>query len=586
MECAGQFGDFVWYDVNGNGIQDSGEPGIEGVELSLYDLNDTLLQTTVTDANGAYYLYYYTVCGETYKIVLNEATIPDGLVLTIVEAGGDPAVDSNLNPWTGILPLPAPGENFTEDLTIDFGLVDEPEICYGQIGDFVWYDLNGNGLQESGEPGIEGVELSLYDVNDVLLGTTLTNAGGNYLFTEGVFCGETYKVVLDESTLPVGLIPTVLQAGGDESIDSNPNPFTVVLSVPPVGETFTEDLTVDFGYVEAPEVCEPCEGGVTNLTLQYLGNTINAKIVVNTPNGVVFNGTVQPDETFSISGLGANGVLGAEISVILNCKPKTKIQTGCTQPIGPGLIVGDFLVVSGTSLLGGELCPLDPEGDDCKPCEGKVTELTLGYNGSTAANVVIKTKMGVTIFSGNVAPGDSIFVSPPSGETTLGTEIYIYLDGCLKAQFHTSCSQPIGPGSISGDFVVLDGKSRIGGLLCPPSDDDGDDEGGWGGWGGWGGGCSHGWNCKSKCNTHNKCGSSHKDCDKYSKCGKHGKSGDSHKNCDKDKYSQKCKKHGKSGDDHDNCDKGGNNGNSGCNNNKSNNGGYGGKTHGSYKGKC
>ena len=178
-ECSGQFGDLVWYDVNGNGIQDDGEPGIEGVELSLYDLNDTLLQTTVTDANGLYFLYYYTVCGETYKIVLNEATIPAGLVPTIVEAGGDTAVDSNVNPWTGILPLPAPGENFTEDLTIDFGLVDEPEVCNGQIGDLVWYDLNGNGLQESGEPGIEGVELSLSDINDVLLLTTTTNADGN-----------------------------------------------------------------------------------------------------------------------------------------------------------------------------------------------------------------------------------------------------------------------------------------------------------------------------------------------------------------------------------------------------------------------
>jgi hypothetical protein len=32
---------------------------------------------------------------------------------------------------------------------------------------------------------------------------------------------------------------------------------------------------------------------------------------------------------------------------------------------------------------------------------------------------------------------------------------------------HTSCSDPIGPGFVSGDFTVMSGYSRNGGLLCP-----------------------------------------------------------------------------------------------------------------------
>src|SRR5207249_438602 len=31
----GALGDFVWYDINGNGIQDSGEPGVPGVTVQL-----------------------------------------------------------------------------------------------------------------------------------------------------------------------------------------------------------------------------------------------------------------------------------------------------------------------------------------------------------------------------------------------------------------------------------------------------------------------------------------------------------------------------------------------------------------------
>ncbi|NOZ09443.1 MAG: hypothetical protein GXP09_00125, partial [Gammaproteobacteria bacterium] len=41
-------------------------------------------------------------------------------------------------------------------------------------------------------------------------------------------------------------------------------------------------------------------------------------------------------------------------------------------------------------------------------------------------------------------------------------------NGCdLIASFHTSCSEPIGPGSTSGDFEVTEGSSRKGGPLPP-----------------------------------------------------------------------------------------------------------------------
>ncbi|MDH7485255.1 MAG: C25 family cysteine peptidase, partial [Anaerolineae bacterium] len=43
-------GDFVWWDINGNGQQDPGEPGIPGVDVVL---SDNLLVST-TDANGFY----------------------------------------------------------------------------------------------------------------------------------------------------------------------------------------------------------------------------------------------------------------------------------------------------------------------------------------------------------------------------------------------------------------------------------------------------------------------------------------------------------------------------------------------------
>ena len=50
---------------------------------------------------------------------------------------------------------------------------------------------------------------------------------------------------------------------------------------------------------------------------------------------------------------------------------------------------------------------------------------------------------------------------------TLGTEIKICVDGELNTKIHTSCSKPIGPGLVSGDFKVIEGYSKEGGKLPP-----------------------------------------------------------------------------------------------------------------------
>ena len=72
------------------------------------------------------------------------------------------------------------------------------------IGDRVWNDNNNNGIQESGELGIPNVTVGLYrdignngvDAGDPLLDTQVTNANGNYDFTDLIF-GDYYVRVLE-----------------------------------------------------------------------------------------------------------------------------------------------------------------------------------------------------------------------------------------------------------------------------------------------------------------------------------------------------------------------------------------------------
>jgi uncharacterized repeat protein (TIGR01451 family) len=85
----------------------------------------------------------------------------------------------------------------------------------GSIGDFVWKDVNDNGVQDSGEAGVNGVRVVLWSaVNGVpttRLDSTLTttnpadNTKGGYYSFKGLVAGD-YIVQIVKSTLPIGCI--------------------------------------------------------------------------------------------------------------------------------------------------------------------------------------------------------------------------------------------------------------------------------------------------------------------------------------------------------------------------------------------
>ncbi|MFN8489124.1 MAG: SdrD B-like domain-containing protein [Caldilineaceae bacterium] len=52
-----------------------------------------------------------------------------------------------------------------------------------EIGNRVWKDTNGNGIQDADEPGLAGVVVSLYDSNNNRLATVATDAQGAYYFS-------------------------------------------------------------------------------------------------------------------------------------------------------------------------------------------------------------------------------------------------------------------------------------------------------------------------------------------------------------------------------------------------------------------
>ncbi len=85
------------------------------------------------------------------------------------------------------------------------------------IGELVWFDMDQDGIQDSDEPGIAGVSVSLYKSDGSLVGTRVTNSAGQYYFL-GLAAGEYYlKFTSPDSSL----IFTAQDSGSDDEFDSD-----------------------------------------------------------------------------------------------------------------------------------------------------------------------------------------------------------------------------------------------------------------------------------------------------------------------------------------------------------------------------
>jgi len=233
-------GDFVFNDLDGDGIQDAGELGIGGVQVTITD-EQGVAQTTITDENGQYSFTGLLPGNYTVTFVL-----PDGSTFSPQDQGGDDGADSDVNPdGTISIVLTAGQINDTTDAGI---------IQPASLGDRVWFDRDGDGIQDSNDPGLAGITVQLFDGNDELVATTTTDAAGLYEFTQ-LAPGGYYINVFN----PIGGTPTEQDSGGDDTVDSDifatadGDASRTEVTILSSGEV---DPTLDAGYI-----CTPIVGG-------------------------------------------------------------------------------------------------------------------------------------------------------------------------------------------------------------------------------------------------------------------------------------------------------------------------------------
>lgn len=192
----------------------------------------------------------------------------------------------------GVKAVSGPSTNFV-------ATVQYPISSSTSVGDFVWSDTNGNGIQDAGEPGVAGVPIEARDAaTNGLLATTASDATGRYGFS-GLPSGV--SLYLDVPTSAGYAFGPALQ-GPDRAVDSDVDPatggtlpFTLLPGVP--------SLDVDLGVAQAPSAFSGTAGPAPNdyqarfvpvwstgsiaVTLSWPSNADNLNLLVYDPSGAL-----------------------------------------------------------------------------------------------------------------------------------------------------------------------------------------------------------------------------------------------------------------------------------------------------------
>jgi hypothetical protein len=475
--CNGTIGHFIWHDLNDDGLQDPGDPGISGVTVYLYDSNDNLIQTAITNGSGDY--QFSGLCDDSYTVVVNGTTLPPNFTPATPHApGSTPSNDSIGSPAPVTLTLDS-NNNVISNQNINFGYVSP---CNGVIGYFVWNDLNGNGIQDPGEPGIPNVTVSLFDSEQHLLNATTTNPNGDFQFTG--LCAGTYIV---QVTPPAGFSPTIVNApGGTPANDSNPNPDTAVLTITDSNGDVTNDEDVNFGFVLTNPVGASCilidaEQGIAIAPTQLVGSgglggpytfmatglppglsISSSGLITGTPTAT---GTYPYTVTIT-DGAGNTGNLNCTITVApplsVACAAVTTGEVNVAFNSGPMTVSGGTAPytysVVGTLPAGLSLNTSTGAISGTPTAAGTFTVKVTDANGAASSGCAITINAALTATCAAVTTGE-VNVAFNSGPMTVsgGTAPYTYsVVGTLPAglSLNTSTGAISGTPTAAGTFTV------------------------------------------------------------------------------------------------------------------------------------
>ncbi len=413
-------GDYVWIDANENGQQDEGELPLEGAIVTLYNADGSVvvqndLALSVSIGADGYYLFDNLSEGD-YIVRVQP---PEGYQVTTggADVDDDPSntdnnckvVGSNIQtlPFTlasGSEPdTAADGNGMDSNLTVDCGFY-KPKVEPGAVvavGNRIWVDANGNGVQDEDEAGLEGAVVTLTDST----GAAVTDADGNAVVAQTTGTDGLYAFSnLLEGDYIISVEPPknyYLTVGGidvdDDNSDKDSNcrvnsqtgaidtyPFNLTAGMAPDSTTDGDDansnMTVDCGFYSPVSIGDKVwldndadgqqdsdEGGISGVTVSLVEddgltpatdvNGSQVVAVITDANGNYLFSNLMPgnyvvvvdpgkDSGYSLTRGGADPDADAS-NTDSNCK-----------------IVGDTLQTPAVTLVAGTEPDTDVDGDD------------------------------------------------------------------------------------------------------------------------------------------------------------------------------------------------------------------------------
>ncbi len=299
-------GDTVWYDADGDGVQDPGEAGILGVEVTVDGPSGPITVTTGPDGS-------WLVPGLApglYGVTVDVSTLP---------AGYNPA-PTNAD-VSYLLDVMAGTDYYHLDWGFNGGTT-------GSIGDTVFFDADGDGIQDPGEGGIEGVTINLLDDLGNVIATTTTAADGSYDFVGLPARDYTLEVTdvggvlsgLNVSTPPVG---TVMLAAG-EDYDLADYGYAPSGGTGSIGSQVWRDADGD-GVLDAGE------SGIQGVTIDLWHNVDSDGVITPGIDNLLRTVTTDANGEYELNGLPAD-------DYIVQVTDTAGVLTGFTHTLGtPGV---------------------------------------------------------------------------------------------------------------------------------------------------------------------------------------------------------------------------------------------------------
>ena len=372
-------GNLVWNDVNNNGLRDTGELGVSGATVQLFTPGadnaiggtgvnaDTQVGSSVQSSSAGAYSFINLVPGKYYLRVTPTSTVPAASAVVATTDNGVDNYNKGIQPggpgtfiYSPIIdlevgaepPTAVDGDGTNGNLTMDFGL-----FTGITVGDLVWNDANNNGLKDTSELGLSGVQLDLWSPGadravggtganaDTLLQSTTTLSNGSYSFK--VYSGGYYFVRVTPPAayqLASGAVVATnngnhgTQPGGaGTSIYSSVMLLAAATEPGGTGTTNTEN-TIDFGVYSCPVITISPASLATALKGQSYSATFTAAGGISPYTWSVTSGTLPSGLTLSSAGVLSGTPTASVGTYSFTVKAFDALQCSATQSITLGVV--------------------------------------------------------------------------------------------------------------------------------------------------------------------------------------------------------------------------------------------------------